>query len=215
MKSNELEKYFRKKQVSIQNILLRYYKELNLNEKELIFISYLFSDLEIVPFNIIKYADDLFFTTNEIMEILSNLCEKKLINMVVKKDEHNIMKEYLDLSFIYNKLLNNLIIEDNDKKEELTEVSDIYTTIEKEFGRTLSPIEYETIKQWLDAKISEDLIKEALKEAVLNGVNNLKYIDKILFEWTKKGYKKAQDIKPKKKEEQIEIFEYDWLKENE
>ena len=215
MNTSDIEKYFRKKEISIPNILLRYYKILNINEKELIFISYLFSDEEVVPFNIVKYANDLFFTTDEIMELLSSLCEKKLINMVVKKDEHNIMKEYLDLSFVYNKLLNNLVIEDNNKKEEFVEVSDIYSVIEEEFGRTLSPIEYETIKQWLDAKISEDLIKEALKEAVLNGVNNLKYIDKILFEWTKKGYKKSQDIKPKKQDEKVELFEYDWLKENE
>jgi len=46
------------------------------------------------------------------------------------------------------------------------------------------------------------LIKEALKEAVLNGVNNLKYIDKILYEWCKKGYKKAQDVHKKTKKQE-------------
>ena len=92
----------------------------------------------------------------------------------------------------------------------------VYSTIEKEFGRTLSPIECETIKGWIDSNISSDLIKEALKEAVLNGVTNLKYIDKILYEWGKKGYTKASDIKKKntKKEEEVKLFDYDWLDDN-
>jgi DNA replication protein len=103
-----------------------------------------------------------------------------------------------------------------EQEEENVNNSGIYNTIEEEFGRTLSPIEYETISGWLNAKIDESLIKEALKEAVLNGVNNLKYIDKILYEWTKKGYKKSSDVKkrPKKEPEEIELFSYDWLDEN-
>ena len=95
-------------------------------------------------------------------------------------------------------------------------ISKIYNIIEAELGRTLSPIEYETIGEWLESNISEELIKEALKEAVLNGVGNLKYIDKILHEWTKKGYKKASDIKKRKKYEEIQedLFDYDWLDED-
>lgn len=122
------------------------------------------------------------------------------------------MKEYLNIAPFYEKLLLMII----DEEVENTQESTIYSTIEEEFGRTLSPIEYETISGWLNAKIDEGLIKEALKEAVLNGVNNLKYIDKILYEWTKKGYKKAQDVKKKSKKEpeEIDLFEYNWLDEN-
>ena len=48
-------------------------------------------------------------------------------------------------------------------------------------------------------------------------MGNLKYIDKILYEWTKKGYRKASDVRRKKrvKEEDVELFDYDWLDENE
>ena len=108
-------------------------------------------------------------------------------------------------------------VELNDSENEIVnkDNSNIYDVIEKEFGRCLSPIEYETIKGWLDSNISEDLIKEALKEAILNGVNNLKYIDRILYEWNKKGYKKPSDVVKKRqvKEEKIDLFDYDWLDE--
>lgn len=215
---DELLFLLRKKEIAIPNVLLKYYKNLNIKEKELIFLSYLFSNDDQIPFNVIKFSNNTYFTTQEIMEILSNLCEKNLVNMIVKKDG-NIMKEYLDMSILYNKLLDFVIkekdinVDDDSKNKEQS--SNIYEVIEKEFGRTLSPIEYETIKHWLDSNIDEELIKEALKEAVLNGVNNLKYIDKILYEWNKKGYKKSKDIKRKQEDKKVELFEYDWLKENE
>ena len=41
--------------------------------------------------------------------------------------------------------------------------STIFEDIEREFGRTLSPTEYEIIKAWLDTNISEDIIREAVK----------------------------------------------------
>ena len=92
----------------------------------------------------------------------------------------------------------------------------IFELIEKEFGRVLSPIEYEIIKAWHESHISDELIKEALKEAVFNGVNNLRYIDKILYEWQKKGIKNTEDVEKnrkahKQKEEKVEVFEYNWL----
>ena len=48
---------------------------------------------------------------------------------------------------------------------------------------------------------------------------NLKYIDKILYEWKKKGINNEQDIEKNKKEFQkkkldTELVDYDWLNED-
>ena len=67
----------------------------------------------------------------------------------------------------------------NKKVEEKS--SDIFAMFEGEFGRTLSPIEYEMINKWLESGVSEDTIKSALKEAILNNVRSFKYIDKIIY----------------------------------
>ena len=106
-----------------------------------------------------------------------------------------------------------MLISSNDEESS----SDVYSLFESEFGRTLSPTETQIISYWIVSDIPEDLIKEALKEAVLSGVHNMRYIDKILFEWTKKGYKEVSDIKRKtEKEEKIEeIYDYDWLNDKE
>ena len=40
----------------------------------------------------------------------------------------------------------------------------------------------------------QELVVEALKEAVYNRANNLRYIETLLSEWNKKGYKSKVDI---------------------
>ncbi|MGT9145705.1 DnaD domain protein [Enterococcus faecalis] len=73
----------------------------------------------------------------------------------------------------------------------------IYAAVEQNFGRPLSPIEMEMIKQWqTEDGYPDDLIQLALKEAVLNQAFSLKYMDRILLSWERKGIKtKNQAIK--------------------
>ena len=107
-----------------------------------------------------------------------------------------------------------------------TENSDIFEVIQKEFGRTLSPMEYEISKAWLDNGISEELIKEAIKEATFNGVSNLRYIDKILYEWGKNNIDSIEKVeearkkrsKSKEKEDNVDIsdiVDWNWFDEDE
>ena len=198
--------------IVIPSYLLKTYKKLNISEKELIFLSYLITFNDKVLFDINKFSISTVLSIPEILELIDSLTSKSIITMVTDKKETGMIREYLDISSLYDKIIVMIL---NESETESKEISTIYDVIEKEFGRCLSPIEYETIKGWLDSNISEDLIKEALKEAILNGVNNLKYIDRILYEWNKKGYKKPSDVIKKKqvKEEKIDLFDYDWLDE--
>ena len=87
-------------------------------------------------------------------------------------------------------------------------------------------MEYEIIKAWLDSGTDEDMIMEALKEATFNGVANLRYIDKIIYDWSKKGYKSVEEVRrhnarwkeekskqqeQKEVEKPKEIFDFDWF----
>lgn len=213
MKTNNILEVMKTNNIVIPSYLLNTYRKLNITEKELIFLSYLINLGDKVLFDINKFSSSLSFSIQEIMELIGSLTSKNIVNMVTDKKETGMIREYLDINNLYDKIIV-MILEDNNSNNNI-EDTDIYSVIEKEFGRCLSPIEYETIKGWLDSNISEDLIKEALKEAILNGVNNLKYIDRILYEWNKKGYKKPSDIVKKKqiKEENIDLFDYDWLDE--
>lgn len=188
MKEKKLLSLIDKSGLIIPNYLFNYKELLNINYEELIFISLLLSYDNDIRFDINKFKNRLHMDDMKIMKIISSLIDKKLLAMNVVKYEDSKTKEFLDISIIKNKIISLAIEEET--KEENNDTSNIYTIIEKEFARTLSPIECETIKGWLDNKIEESMIKDALKEAVLNGVTNLKYIDKILYEWKRNGKKR-------------------------
>ena len=193
----------------IPNYFIRYYKKFNLENNELLMLIYLLNCNEKLILDNKKISKDLYLEENEVLNIISSLIEKNYISIEMSKN-NGIIEAYISLDLFYEKI-NSYLIE-NDKKDNS---SDIYSKFEKEFGRTLSPVEYETISKWIESNIPLELIEAALKEAILSGVNSIRYIDKILFEWNKKGYKTSSDIINKnKKDEYIEeIYDYDWLNE--
>lgn len=218
MKSNNVLELIRGQDIVVPSILIKNMKLLNLDYKELVFLSFLMMQNSKILFDIELFSKRLNLELPEVMGLVSSLTEKKLLEMNVIKNKSGMMCEYLSLDLLYMKLMN-LTLGDIEKEQEAEHEElekNIYSKVEQEFGRTLSPIECETIKGWIDSNIKEDLIIEALKEAVLNGVNNLKYIDKILYEWGKKGYITSADVKKKskKKEEEVKLFDYDWLGDN-
>ena len=206
MKTDSIKELLKEKNLIIPGYLLKNYDKFKLSFKELVFLGVIISETDNYLFDAPYLSERLSLEIPEVMEIISSLCDKKLIEIEVK-NVNGKKSEVFNLDAIYSKL----VLESIEENGEDTS-SEIYSIIEKELGRTLSPIEYETIGEWLNGGISEELIKGALKEAVLNGVSNLKYIDKILHEWVKKGYKTLNDVKKKsKKTKDADIFEYDWL----
>ena len=109
------------------------------------------------------------------------------------------------------------IIIDKKDDDKTLDNSDIFSIFENEFGRPISSMECQIIKGWIDDNFSHELIMEALKEAIYNGVTSLRYIEKILYDWRKKGYKNKKDIMEAKnkyresKKEVKDVFYYDWL----
>lgn len=74
-------------------------------------------------------------------------------------------------------------------------------TFQQELGRLLSPFEIEDLEKSLkEDGTSADLIKEALREAVLNGKPNWKYIQAILRNWRHEGIKSVAQVEAKRQE---------------
>lgn len=72
----------------------------------------------------------------------------------------------------------------------------IFQLFEQEFGRPLSPMEYETINGWLDQDgYAEELIRFALKESVFAGKLHFRYIDRILLEWSRNRVTNVEEAK--------------------
>lgn len=221
MKNKILVDVVKSKNLVIPLYLYRLREKLDLTYEEFIVVMYLYNSSNPLLFDINKISDDLGMDTTSLMNIIDTLSGKNIIDFKVIPNEKKIMEEYLSLDNFYERI--SLLLMDENKKEEAD--TNIFSMIEQEFGRTLSPMEYEIVKAWLEGNIKEEIIACALKEATMNGVSNLRYIDKILYEWEKKGldtkekvenylsnYKKKQE----KTEKKVDIYDWDeWLDENE
>jgi DNA replication protein len=172
----------------VDKFVLRCSKELNLNANSLILLIYLLNQKNKDIFDYKKILDDLNFNETELLESISVLKEKKILSIIMEKNESGILEEHIDISSFYNIMLSRIL--DEEKNE--TNKQNIYDSFEKEFGRTLSPMEYEIITNWTERNYGEELILLALKEAVYNHVSSLSYVDRILQDWKKKGIKNKE-----------------------
>lgn len=74
--------------------------------------------------------------------------------------------------------------------------NNLFTFIEKNFGRSLSPIECEEINTWKD----NDLTRYAIKKAILKGKYTIQYVSTILFNYQKNNIKTVQQAQQKEEE---------------
>lgn len=73
-------------------------------------------------------------------------------------------------------------IEENRIEKNRLDKNNICAYLEQNFGRTISPLEYEKLNAWLET-FSEEMVKEAINKAVLNNKKTFSYIQGILRNW--------------------------------
>lgn len=210
MMQDKVIKLIKDNDMIVPRLLLYNYKNMNITEEELVILIYLINLKDLI-FNPGEISSNLNIELEKVMSIFESLISKDLIAVENKKIS-GIRTEILDLNGLYLKL--SYLIMDTEEKE-----TTIYDEFEKKLGRTLSPMEYTIIGGWIELGYTEELILLALDEAIYNGVYKLNYIDKILYEWNKKGIKNKEDkIKNdeefrKNKKEKKELVDYNWLDE--
>lgn len=220
MKQKQLIEIIKSKNIIIPVYIYKLFHKLGIELEHFIFLMYLNSFGEKFIFNPQQISSELGIEIKDILINIDLLNSKHLISFEIIKNDKNISEEFISLKNFYEKI-SMLLIEENSNKQIEELDPNIFEMIEKEFGRVLSPIELEIIKAWHDNNITDELIKEAVKEAVVNGVTNLRYIDKILYEWQKKGFKTREDVEKNRKKHnesknnKIDVFEYDWLEDDE
>lgn len=212
MNSSFLEQYVKAKDYVLRKELFPLIWEYKLNLEEVLLLIY-FMNEDVPTFDVEQINKITMISVNMILDSFTSLTNKGLISIDVIKENSGV-KEVVNLDPIYKCMVDGLM--KNNKK---VVNNNIFEKFEKEFSRTLSPMEYEIINDWLDKNISEELILGALKEATYNGVNNLRYIDKIIYEWNKKGFKNMEDVNNHLRNRNTsdksvkEISDYNWLDE--
>lgn len=196
---SDLRSTFITKDFVINSNIVKSISELDINLIEFLLVLYFINYS--CSLNMDDIKNKLGLTDNQIFDSFNSLLNKKYIEMKVENKNGEVIERII-LDPLYDRLALN-------KKTENTS-EDIYALYEKELGRTLSSFEYEMINKWKEMGSSEEIIKGALKEAILNGVTSFKYIDKIVYEWSKNGVKKNI----KRESDYKEIDDYNWLEED-
>lgn len=214
----QLYKVLSSKKLIVSDYLIKVALDNNLNLIEFLVLVY-FDNSFNNSFEVELISSTLGIDVNSAMEAFNSLMLKGLVSLESVKDLENRLNEVVKLDGVYSSIIENTEVS---TKEEVK--VDIFKTFEKEFGRTLSSMELEIINGWMISGTPEEIVLGALKEAVYNGVSSFRYIDKIIYEWEKKGFKTMNDVnnhirnryKDKGKDKVItkkeqDILDYDWL----
>ncbi|MRH42436.1 DnaD domain protein [Aquibacillus halophilus] len=219
---------FMKDQLVIPAILLKNYTKFNLNETEVMVL------LQIHRFQMDgnsfptpnELADSMTLDVQECSAILRKLIQKNILIIDQSHNDINVLNESYSLEDFWKKIYTEKDFNGDNSAQE--KEMNIFILFEQEFGRPLSPFEIETINIWIDQEEQvPSLIKAALREAVLMGKLNFRYIDRILREWKRKGIRSVdqarnhsrqfhtnQNNQSTKQEPQRDVsLYYNWLEE--
>lgn len=185
---------------SIPTLLLTNYKEMGLTEVELVALIHIQSFIECGdPFPTPELLSErMTISTGECADLIGRLVRGQFVSLEKEKNEDGIVYEYFTLDPLWKKIFQTLKGKEMHEKEldQQAEEGHLFRRFEEEFGRMLSPIEAETLSIWLDQdEHTPPLILAALREAVISGKLNFRYIDRILFEWKKNGVKTIDEAK--------------------
>ncbi len=224
-----LHAWFKEGTLTVPSFLLTHYKMMGLTEQELVLLLQLqnFSEKGILFPTPSQLAERMTFQESECLFLIQSLMQKGFVKI---EEENNleIGNEKYSLEPLYEKMLTHFLL--TQKKVEVKQAKEagesLYTIFEQEFGRPLSPFECETLAMWMDDGHEPEVIKAALREAVISGKLNFRYIDRILFEWKRNGIKtqdqareqtqkfRAHQKRGQKKESTIPVKDvpfYNWL----
>jgi len=196
--------------VNIPHVLFVHYRQLHLNEMEVMLLVQLLSFKQ-VEHNDFPSIDQLELrmgtASGGLSPVIRRLMKEGWLSIDDFMDEATgIQSECYNLSGMYEKLGKCLAEQRAAGRQAEAQVSapapkeeeqrNLFVIFEREFARPLSPMECETISGWVDQDgYPEDLILLALKEAVFAGKVHFRYIDRILLEWSRNRVKTVEDAK--------------------
>lgn len=195
---------------TISNNIFKYYPQLGISEIELVLI------LQLEAFsqsgNHFPNNQLLASVTNlsaiEVSEMLQGLINKDIITLEQINDDEGRISNFYSLDPLYSKI-DKLVDEENrgnkstnnpsgDSLSNLSSdpIQGVIRQFEIEFGRLLSPIERQEVAAWItEDHYDPEVIKLALREAVLAQVYNFKYVDRILLNWQRHSLATVDQVK--------------------
>ena len=207
-------------QIDYRYILVDSYKSLGLSEHDLATL--------LVVDNILK--KDSVLITAELLALKMNIDVSSLDSILVSLTSRgfieyetvnntiktSIKPTYNKIMDLFKKELVRLEVTKNNRELE-EEVSNIFLIVQKELGRTLSPLEAEKIREWISQGIKEEVIINCLHECLAKRKKvTINQLDKQIMKYLssrdieKEGYSYVNEKWKKDLEETIKIANVRW-----
>lgn len=191
--------------IDFEKLLLLSYRGLDMTEAEVVILMLVLhlekmGEEAINPVSLSRYMS---LPLKEIDQLVMKLVNRKILSI-----------EQSTLSAL--PLIKKLLTSQQEQSLQVTQQQkqkSLVAMFEHEFGRALTPIELETIREWKQVGYSDEMIYEALKEATLSHVHNMRYINKILIDWAKHGIKRSGREEIERQDPVVEIVDYPWWEE--
>lgn len=161
--------------VDWKKLLILKSKSLNITDQEcyILLIILTMKDIQMKPINPQTISKLCSLSLNKIDQTLLSLLDKHMI----KRN-----RGQLDISPLYHLLL-------KQKQTQEKEVN-LISIFENTFARSLNQMELEIINSFKSSGYDDQMIIDALNEAVKSNALNFRYIEKVLDNWSKYGVKR-------------------------
>ncbi len=189
---------------TISNLLLHHYHDIGMSTSELMVFLELQSYIERGDVNpsIAVIADHLGAETDQIYDLIQQLISDNFLKQTLEKNEQGKEETRYDFSPLWHKLVRLLTdgLQQKQQAQQNNQRQKLFTAIQADFGRVLNPTEMSIVNDWIDKDhYDPQVIELALRETVLSGNYNFRYMDRILTSWEQRGLKTPQAVEADQK----------------
>lgn len=176
-------------------LFLETYSQLGLNELEYVFFVLVAKALKTNPkvLKVDDLASHMSIEESGVATLLMEAIGKGFIEVDEKADEQGLRDMEYSLQPLFGKI--ETIWKQKQRKSTEDRRQELFKLLEQDFG-LLSTKDIETAYMWLDDDgFDPEIIKLALVEMKSQQITSIKYVDKILLEWKRKGVGTVEEAK--------------------
>ena len=200
-------------------LLLEYYKKLRLSENEVMVI--------LMIDHLLEQKNTLI--TPDLLSLKMNISSKELDKILVSLLERDLIvydmgkKVKVSLKSLHKKLYETFQVALSKEQESLVSekkaayLKNIYEVFEKQLNRTLSPLEFSMIGEWVNDGFDDETIIRALNEALSKGKKTIRSDDRILVQYKAKedmektGMSNVKEVWDDDMESLLEVAKAKWI----
>lgn len=200
-------------------LLLEYYKKLRLSENEVMVI--------LMIDHLLEQKNTLI--TPDLLSLKMNISSKELDKILVSLLERDLIvydmgkKVKVSLKSLHKKLYETFQVALSKEQESLVSekksayLKNIYEVFEKQLNRTLSPLEFSMIGEWVNDGFDDETIIRALNEALAKGKKTIRSVDRILVQYKAKedmektGMSNVKEVWDDDMESLLEVAKAKWI----